>query len=231
MTNKTKDECNNQECNNQECNNEDLNEMKQEVSNEEVNGEASSEAENAEAAADEAEEEELDPLTALQKAYEKLEQEKAATDNQMLRLQADFDNFRKRTRAEKDEWRSMIVSGFCADLLPVMDNFRWAVMAMEKDEAAKPHLAGVQMILKQLLDVLAAKGVEPIKTVGEDFDPKFHDAMGQVEVADESQAGKVLEEVMAGYKIGDKVIRVARVKVGALKTEAAEPAAEAAEQD
>lgn len=216
MTNKT----------NEQCNNEDLNQMNDEVNQDidqentatnDVNAEAADGAANS----DVAEEEELDPLTALQKAYEKLEQEKDATDNQMLRLQADFDNFRKRTRAEKDEWRAMIVSGFCADLLPVLDNFRWAVMAMEKDEAAKPHLAGVQMILKQLLDVLAAKGVEPIKTVGETFDPKFHDAMGQVEVTDESQAGKVLEEIMAGYKIGDKVIRVARVKVGALQTEAA----------
>lgn len=211
MTNKT----------NEQCNNEDLNEVNQDINQEnatvnDVDNETVNEEENQEGTA---EEEELDPLTALQKAYETLEQDKEALDNQMLRLQADFDNFRKRTRAEKDEWRAMIVSGFCADLLPVMDNFRWAVMAMEKDEAAKPHLAGVQMILKQLLDVLAAKGVEPIKTVGEDFDPKFHDAMGQVEVTDESQAGKVLEEVMAGYKIGDKVIRVARVKVGALKTE------------
>ena len=213
MTNKT----------NEQCNNEDLNEVNQDINQEnatvnDVDNEKANEEENQEGAA---EEEELDPLTALQKAYETLEQDKEALDNQMLRLQADFDNFRKRTRAEKDEWRAMIVSGFCADLLPVMDNFRWAVMAMEKDEAAKPHLAGVQMILKQLLDVLAAKGVEPIKTVGEDFDPKFHDAMGQVEVTDESKAGKVLEEVMAGYKIGDKVIRVARVKVGALKTESA----------
>lgn len=218
MTNKT----------NEQCNNEDLNEVNQDINQEnatvnDVDNEKANEEENQEGAA---EEEELDPFAALQKAYETLEQDKEALDNQMLRLQADFDNFRKRTRAEKDEWRAMIVSGFCADLLPVMDNFRWAVMAMEKDEAAKPHLAGVQMILKQLLDVLAAKGVEAITTVGEDFDPKFHDAMGQVEVTDESQAGKVLEEVMAGYKIGDKVIRVARVKVGALKTESAESAAE-----
>lgn len=226
--------------------NEDFNEVNNDVNNDanEVNAETGNEANskpeqettdeaNAETSdgATQAEDnetaaEELDPLTALQKAYETLEQEKAATDNQMLRLQADFDNFRKRTRAEKDEWRAMIVSGFCTDLLPVLDNFRWAVLAMEKDDSAKPHLAGVQMILKQLNDVLTAKGVEPIKTVGEDFDPKFHDAMGQVEVEDESQAGKVLEEVMAGYKIGDRVIRVARVKVGALKA-----AADAENQD
>ena len=218
MTNKTNEQCNNEDLN--QVNNEVNNEANQDIDRENAAAnDVNAEMADGEANQEVAEEEELDPLTALQKAYEKLEQEKAATDNQMLRLQADFDNVRKRTRAEKDEWRAMIVSGFCADLLPVLDNFRWAVMAMEKDEAAKPHLAGVQMILKQLLDVLAAKGVEPIKTVGEAFDPKFHDAMGQVEVTDESQAGKVLEEVMAGYKIGDKVIRVARVKVGALKTE------------
>ena len=199
--------------------------MKKEKKDDKVNSqtataaaEQNNEAETVEEVAEEkAEEQEADPITELQKAFDDLTKAKAEADSQMLRLQADFDNFRKRTRAEKEEWRAMIVSGFCTDILPVMDNFRWAVMAMEKDEAAKPHLAGVQMILKQLTDVLAAKGVEQIKTVGEEFDPKYHDAMGQVEVEDESQNNKVLEEITAGYKIGEKVIRAARVKVGAFK--------------
>ena len=128
--------------------------------------EAQTASETAESAESAETAEEEDPLAAMAKALAELEQAKSETDNQMLRLQADFDNFRKRTRAEKEEWRSMIISGFCADILPVLDNFRWAVMAMEKDEAAKPHLAGVQMILKQLNDVLGAKGVEQIKTLG-----------------------------------------------------------------
>ena len=199
--------------------------MKKEKKDDKVNSqtetaaaEQNNEAETVEEVAEEkAEDQEADPMTELQKAFDDLTKAKAEADSQMLRLQADFDNFRKRTRAEKEEWRAMIVSGFCTDILPVMDNFRWAVMAMEKDEAAKPHLAGVQMILKQLTDVLAAKGVEQIKTVGEDFDPKYHDAMGQVEVEDESRNNKVLEEITAGYKIGEKVIRAARVKVGAFK--------------
>ena len=199
--------------------------MKKEKKDDKVNSqtataaaEQNNEAETVEEVAEEkAEEQEADPITELQKAFDDLTKAKAEADSQLLRLQADFDNFRKRTRAEKEEWRAMIVSGFCTDILPVMDNFRWAVMAMEKDEAAKPHLAGVQMILKQLTDVLAAKGVEQIKTVGEEFDPKYHDAMGQVEVEDESQNNKVLEEITAGYKIGEKVIRAARVKVGAFK--------------
>ena len=174
---------------------------------------------NSEAAEISEEEEVVDPLEVLQKAFAELEKAKEDVDNQMLRLQADFDNYRKRTRAEKEEWRSMIVSGFCGDILPVLDNFRWAVMAMEKDEAAKTHLAGIRMILKQLTDVLHAKGVEQIKTLGEDFDPKFHDAIGRVEVEEEAQDNKIIEEITAGYKIGDKVIRAARVKVGMLKTE------------
>ena len=162
-------------------------------------------------------EEQLDPMAEMEKALAELKEAKAETDNQLLRLQADFDNFRKRTRSEKEDWRAQIVSGFCGDILPVLDNFRWALMAMEKDDAAKPHLAGVQMILKQLIDVLGTKGVEQIKTIGEEFDPRYHDAMGQVEVEDEAQNNKVVEEIMAGYKIGEKVIRVARVKVGMKK--------------
>ena len=200
----------------------EMEQQNQEVEQEQTaDTEPADEAQTAEETAESAETaetaEEEDPLAAMAKALAELEQAKSETDNQMLRLQADFDNFRKRTRAEKEEWRSMIISGFCADILPVLDNFRWAVMAMEKDEAAKPHLAGVQMILKQLKDVLGAKGVEQIKTLGEDFDPKYHDAIGQVEVDDEAQVNKVVEEIMAGYKIGEKVIRVARVKVGAAK--------------
>jgi molecular chaperone GrpE len=168
-----------------------------------------------------AEAEPADPLETLQKAFDELAKAKEDADNQMLRLQADFDNFRKRTRAEKEEWRAMIVAGICTDILPVLDNFRWAVMAMEKDESAKTHLAGVQMILKQLLDVLNAKGVEQIKALGEEFDPKFHDAVGQIEVDDETRNNKILEEITAGYKIGDKVIRASRVKVGVFSGEAA----------
>ncbi len=181
-------------------------------------------AETKEAAAEETEsaEAELDPLEKLQQDFSRLSEEKNALSNQMLRLQADFDNFRKRTRAEKEEWRAMIVSGFCTDILPVLDNFRWAVQAMEKDESAKPHLAGVQMILKQLLDVMSSKGVTQIHALGEPFDPKFHDAIGQVEVDDESRVNKVVEEITAGYQIGDKVIRVARVKVGCRKKEESE---------
>lgn len=184
-------------------------EKEQVESEETVENTAESNAETAE--------EQLDPMAEMAKALAELETAKAETDNQILRLQADFDNFRKRTRAEKDEWRAQIVSGFCGDILPVLDNFRWAVMAMEKDEAAKSHLAGVQMILKQLNDVLSAKGVEQIKTVGEEFNPKYHDAMGKVEVDDEAQDNKILEEITAGYKIGEKVIRAARVKVGIKK--------------
>ena len=195
--------------------NEEVNSEVKEAVKEEVTEEAKPSADGT--AEVETQAEDADPMAELQKAFDDLTKAKAEADSQMLRLQADFDNFRKRTRAEKEEWRAMIVSGFCTDILPVMDNFRWAVMAMEKDEAAKPHLAGVQMILKQLTDVLAGKGVEQIKTIGEEFDPKYHDAMGQVEVDDESQNNKVLEEITAGYKIGEKVIRAARVKVGAFK--------------
>lgn len=181
--------------------------------------ESVAETKEAEPEAAEAEEVPLDPLEKLQQDFSRLSEEKDALANQMLRLQADFDNFRKRTRAEKEDWRAMIVSGFCTDILPVLDNFRWAVQAMEKDEAAKSHLAGVQMILKQLLDVLSAKGVTQIQALGEPFDPKFHDAIGQVEVDDDAQVNKVVEEITAGYQIGDKVIRVARVKVGCHRKE------------
>ncbi len=154
-------------------------------------------------------------LGKMAKAYAEMEQQKAEVDNQLLRMQADFDNFRKRTRTEKEEWRTQIIADFCGDILPVIDNFDRAMQAMAQAGGADQHLAGVQMIARQLSEILVNKGVERIPTVGEEFDPKWHEAIGQAPVEEEDQIGKVVDEVQAGYRVGEKLIRVAMVRVGA----------------
>ena len=173
--------------------------------------EAEQDAVNAEEA------EEMTPEEAMAKlaaAYRTLEQQKEALDGQMLRLQADFDNFRRRTRTEKEEWSQNITANFCGELLPVIDNFGRALDALKKSGMDEGHLTGVEMIARQLAELMQAKGVERIPTVGEDFDPKWHEAIAQLPVEDEAQNGKVTAEIQAGYRLGGKLLRVALVQVG-----------------
>ena len=186
-------------------------------------------AENAENADAEPAEEEPTPEEALARlaaAYAELEKTnqqltaaKQELDSQLVRLQADFDNFRRRTRTEKEDWQRNTVAAFCGDLLPVIDNFGRALQALKASEAesgqASGHLAGVEMIARQLAELLAAKGVERIPAIGEDFDPNWHEAIGQTPVDDDALVGKVTEEIQAGYRIGDKVLRASMVHVGA----------------
>lgn len=155
-----------------------------------------------------------DALVKMAAAYAELEKKTQAVDEQMLRLQADFDNFRRRTRAEKEEWTRNITADFCSELLPVIDNFGRALQALRQTGADESHLQGVEMIARQLGELLIAKGVEKIPTVGEDFDPNWHEAVGRVEVEDEAQVGKVMAEFQAGYRLGGKALRVAMVQVG-----------------
>lgn len=172
------------------------------------------EAEEAEPTPEEAMERLAAAYAELEKANKGLLVAKQDLSNQLQRLQADFDNFRRRTRTEKDDWQRNINAAFCSDLLPVIDNFGRAMQALKNSDANAGHLAGVEMIARQLAELLAAKGVERIPSVGEDFDPNWHEAIGQTPVEDEAMVGKVTEEIQSGYRIGDKILRAAMVHVG-----------------
>lgn len=152
----------------------------------------------------------------LEQQNRKLAEEKQALEGQLARLQADFDNFRRRTRQEKEDWQRNNTAAFCTELLPVIDNFGRALQAMKASEADAGHSAGVEMIARQLAELMAAKGVEKIPALGEDFDPNWHEAVGQTPVEDEAQVGKVTAELQAGYRIGDKLLRVSMVQVGSM---------------
>ncbi len=167
-----------------------------------------------EQAEDEEQLSEAEQLARLAAAYAALEQQKQDLEAQMLRLQADFDNFRRRTRTEKEEWQQNNTAAFCGELLPVIDNFGRALQALKNSGADSGHLAGVEMIARQLAELMAAKGVERIPALGEEFDPNWHEAIGQTVVEDEALVGKVTEEIQAGYRLGGKLLRVAMVHVG-----------------
>jgi molecular chaperone GrpE len=126
------------------------------------------------------------------------------------RLQADFDNFRRRTRQEKEELSAIVTERVIGELLPVVDNFERATASKATD--IDTLATGVQMIFKQLHNALTQLGVEPVNAVGTMFDPNQHEAVMRVE--DDTQPdGMVVEELQKGYKVNGRVVRPSMVKV------------------
>ena len=148
-----------------------------------------------------------------QEAAEELEAVKKQLSEgveRMKRLQADFENFRRRTRQEKEELSNMVVQDFIKELLPMLDNFDRA-MAAEATDAAK-FQQGVEMIYNQLTEILKNKGMELIDTKDAKFDPNFHQAVMRVENPDlEDEA--IAMELQKGYMVKGKVIRPSMVQV------------------
>ena len=141
---------------------------------------------------------------------EALKAQLAEGAERMKRLQADFENFRRRTRQEKEELSNLVVQDFIKELLPMLDNFDRA-MAAEATDAAK-FQQGVEMIYNQLTEILKNKGMELIDTKDAKFDPNFHQAVMRVENPDlEDEA--IAMELQKGYMVKGKVIRPSMVQV------------------
>jgi molecular chaperone GrpE len=156
-------------------------------------------------------------LIATRSELKRVEAENADLKDRLARRQADFENYRKRVERERTETYNRVVADVAAKLLPVSDNLKRAldteasVEAAESDEF-RHFLSGVDLIWKQLNGVLDALGVKPIVAVGEPFDPHIHEAVVS-EVTDEYEPDTVMQEILAGYRLGDKLIRPALVKV------------------
>ena len=128
----------------------------------------------------------------------------------VLRLTADYDNYRKRAQREKEDVRQFSNQDLLEKLLPVLDNFEMAITAVkEADPSIKD---GVQMIYDQLYAVLKDSGMEPIDAMGEVFDPNLHEALSQEETANVNE-GTVVQQVQRGYKLNERLVRPARVVV------------------
>ncbi|ANF97755.1 nucleotide exchange factor GrpE [Paenibacillus bovis] len=144
-----------------------------------------------------------------------LERVQAHADDQtqrLLRAQADFDNFRRRTQKEKEELAKYASAQLITELIPVIDNFERAMATKPENPELESFSKGVDMIFRQLSDVLKNTGLTPMEAVGQPFNPEFHQAVMQVE-SDEYEEGIVVEELQKGYVLKDKVIRPAMVKV------------------
>lgn len=133
-------------------------------------------------------------------------------DSRYLRLQADFDNFRRRTRIDFEAIEKYRAQSIISELLPALDNFERALQTEVDNEQAKSLLQGMEMVYRSLTEAIKKEGVEPIDSLGKQFDPHLHQAVMQVP-AEGSESGIVLEEFQKGYKLKDRVIRPAMVKV------------------
>lgn len=140
-----------------------------------------------------------------------LNEENEALQNKLLRLQAEYDNFKKRTAKEKSAAHKYKAEDFAIEMLPIVDNFERA-MQTETSAEDKGFYEGIKMVYNQLLQVLESQEIVPVETVGEEFDPNMHHAVMQTE-EEEQPSNTVVEELQKGYMLKDKVIRPAMVKV------------------
>ena len=155
-----------------------------------------------------------DGLALLQQDNERLQKELEESKGQYLRLMAEFDNFRKRTRREAEAFREYASEGLMKALLPVLDDFGRTMAAMEKTDNLASLKEGVVMVSDKLNKVLEKEGMQPLESLGKDFDSELHDAIHSLPVDDDEKKGKVLDVVEKGYRLKDKVIRYAKVVVG-----------------
>ena len=155
-------------------------------------------------------------------AYEKLKEEKAALYERLLRKQAELENFRKRAQRKKDEFRQHATEGLIRALLPVLDGFERA-LRQRAPGVPESFYQGMELIHRQLCDVLRRAGLETIETTGQLFDPHYHQAVEMVEDAARRDQ-EIAEELQRGYKLKHRLLRPAIVKV-AVKPKAAGPQA------
>lgn len=130
-------------------------------------------------------------------------------DDRYKRILAEFENFKKRSNKEREGLYNSILSDVVEVILPVLDNLENAAKVETQDEEYKK---GIELVLKQLKDVLSSKGVEEIKTIGETFDPELHEAVSSIQDANLGEK-EIAEEYRKGYKIGSRVIRHSMVVV------------------
>lgn len=155
---------------------------------------------------------EEDELMAAKNKIAELESKLGEAENRYYRLQADFENSRRRARLDLEASEKYRAQSLISDLLPAMDNFERALQMEADQEQAKSILEGMEMVYRNLIDALKKEGAEQIESVGNEFDPQIHQAVMQVE---DSNFGSniVVEEFQKGYMLKDRVIRPAMVKV------------------
>jgi len=149
-----------------------------------------------------------DPMAKLQEQYSDL-------NDKYLRLYSDFENFRRRTAKERLDLMKSAGEDVFKLLLPILDDFERARANMEKATDVPSVKEGVELIYGKMVKELTNKGLKPMETKGQPFDPEFHEAITQIPSPTDDLKGKVVDELEKGYFLNEKVIRFAKVVVGA----------------
>jgi molecular chaperone GrpE len=159
------------------------------------------------------------PTTPPEEEFDKLRAERDEFKDLLLRKSAEFENYRRRNEKERRELSEYANADLLGDILPLLDNLERALgsagdtlNAGDPAAALAAYRAGVELIRKQFLDLLKKKGVTPIDALGADFDPHFHQAVTR-EASEAHREGEVMEELQRGYKLGERLLRPAMVKV------------------
>jgi molecular chaperone GrpE len=145
----------------------------------------------------------------LQSEVDRLKSERDQSVERLARLQAEFENARKRDARERADFRDFAVSGAVEQFLPVLDNFH---LALGSSGSLEQLRSGLELVVKQMEEVLRSLNVQPVETVGARFDPRVHEALESVDRTDLPDH-QVLEEVRRGYRIRDRLLRPALVRV------------------
>lgn len=149
------------------------------------------------------------PSEAVEEENERLRAERDGLLDRLARLQAEFENARRRADRERSEFRDYATGSTVELFLPVLDNFH---LALKSGGTAEQFRAGVELIAKQMEDALRSLNVVPVETAGTPFDPRYHEALGSVET-DELPDGQVYDEVRRGYRLRERLLRPALVRV------------------
>ena len=191
----------------EEMNNEELDQEQEVIDEKET-------VDNAEAETKETEkeiepEEEKDELTVLQEKNVEL-------NDKFLRLYSEFDNFRKRTQKEKIDLYKNANEDVIVSLLPVIDDFERALKSIDESKELKGLKEGISLIYQKLQNTLNQKGLKAMESsIGDKFDLDLHESVSQVPTDDKKMKGKIIDEIEKGYTLNDKVIRYAKVVIGA----------------
>lgn len=138
-------------------------------------------------------------------------EERDQLEGMYRRLRADFDNFRRRKNEEVEKLKTTAAADLVRDLLPVMDNLERALAAAGNSEG--PLATGIDMVLRQFRQILEGRGVTVIESVGQPFDPRWHEAVDYVRGVKDAQPGTVIEELRKGYRMGETLLRPSMVRV------------------
>ena len=149
-----------------------------------------------------------------EKKFDEIQLEYKDLNDKYLRLYSEFDNYRKRTNKEKLDTLKSASADVITQLLPVLDDFDRALNAIDEHGFDEETKKGIELINSKLTNILIQKGLEPMNSIGKDFDTDYHEAITNVPAPNSDMVGKVIDVIEKGYLLNGKIIRFAKVVVG-----------------